>query len=110
HEARVVEEAGPVDRAGEDRDRVAMPRPRLAIDPAPDHPGPRMPRPIQVVGKGPESLELRRESERGARDRRDDDARRHAFRMIAAGDGRVNRFRDRWGARAAAGAGVAPPA
>ena len=76
-EVRVVEEPLPVDRAAQDRDRVAMAGPGRPVDPAPDHPRPRVPRPVEVVGERPEPFQLRGEAERGARQRGHGDAGRH---------------------------------
>jgi hypothetical protein len=71
HERRVVEEARPLDRAAQYGDRIAVARPGLAIDPAPDRPGPGMPAPVQVVGEAAKTLELRRKAERSRGDRGD---------------------------------------
>ena len=55
-EVRVVEQARPVDGPAQDRDRIAMAGPGRPIDPAPDHPGPRVPGPVQVVGEAAGAL------------------------------------------------------
>ena len=72
-ELRVVEEARPIGRAADHLDRVPVPRPGPAIDQAPQAARARVPGPVQVVGKAPQSLESRRERERSRRDRRDAD-------------------------------------
>ena len=77
HERRVVEEAAPLDRARQDRDRIPVAGPRLAVDPAPDLARPRMPAPVEVVGEAAESLELWREPERRGGNRGDAGSRIH---------------------------------
>ncbi len=82
HERRGLEELGPVHRALQDRDRVAVPRPRTGIDAAEQRPGPRMPAPPEVVGEPAEAFELGRERERGARRDWDADEGLHERPMI----------------------------
>ena len=83
-----VQSTGPA----QDGDRVAVARPRLAIDPAPDRPRPRMPAPVEVVGEAAEAFELRREAERGRRNRGDLWRGVHVRAMIAFAAGLLNRF------------------
>ena len=72
-ELGVVEEAGPVGRAADDRDRVAVARPGGPVDEAPQAAGARVPRPVQVVRHAAQALEPGRQRERRRRDRRDAD-------------------------------------
>ena len=68
-ELGVVEEAGPVGRAADDGDGAPVAVPGGAVDPVEQAAGPRMPRPVEVVGEASESFESRREQEAGSRDR-----------------------------------------
>ena len=69
-ELPVVEQAGPLGRAADDRDRVAVARPRRPVDQAPQVPGPRVPGPVEVVGEAAKAFEPGWEGEAGRRDRR----------------------------------------
>ena len=66
-ERRVVEQARPIGRAADDRDRVPVARPRRAVDRAEQGAGPRVPRPVEVVGEAPQAFEPGREREARSR-------------------------------------------
>ena len=72
-ELLVVEEAGPLRRTADDRDRVAIAVPGRPVDEAPQVAGPRIPCPAEVVGEAPEAFETGWQREAGRRDRRDSD-------------------------------------
>ena len=56
-EAWVVEQARPVGRPADDRDRVPVARPRRSVDGAEQAARARMPRPVKVVGQASEAFE-----------------------------------------------------
>ena len=70
-EGRIVEEAGPLGRPADDRHRVPIAVPGMAVDEAPQAPCPRVPGPVQVVRHAAQSFESRRQGKRRRRDGRD---------------------------------------
>ncbi len=72
-ELLVVEEPGPLRGTADDRDGVAVARPRRPVDKAPQVPGSRIPCPAEVVGEPPETFETGRQGKACRRDRRDGD-------------------------------------
>ena len=72
-EARVVEQARPVGRPADDRDRVPIARPRRSVDGAEQAARARMPRPVEVVGEASKAFEPGRERETRSRLRGDAD-------------------------------------
>jgi len=71
HEVGVVEEASPVDHAGDDRNGAVASGPRAAVDPGVEPAGTGMPGPVEVVGEAPEAFELGGHPEVRRRRRRD---------------------------------------
>ncbi len=70
-ELGVIEQSGPVRRAADDGDRVPIADPGGPVDQAEQAPGSGMPRPVEVVGEPPQSLEPRWQGEARGRDRGD---------------------------------------
>ena len=77
-EVRVVEEGRPVDHARQDRDRAVDARPHAAVDSGEQCPHLGVPRPVQVVGEAPQTLELGRDSDVARRRGRDADRGLHS--------------------------------
>ncbi len=71
HEVRVIEESGPLDRAGEDRDRVVCAAPRDRVQATVERLGAGVPGPVQVIGEPLQPLEGRRHADKGRSHRRD---------------------------------------
>ena len=72
-ELRVIEQARPLGRAADDRDRVPIAGPGRAVDRVEQPAGPRVPRPVEVVGKTSQAFEPGRQGKRRRRDRGDVD-------------------------------------
>ena len=70
-ERRIVEQPRPLGRAADDRDRIAIAVPGMAVDEAPEAASPGMPRPVQVVRHAAQPFESGRQGEGGGRDRGD---------------------------------------
>ena len=68
-ELGVIEQARPLGRAADDRDRVPVAGPGRAVDRVEQPAGPRMPRPVKVVGEASKAFEPGRQGKRGRRDR-----------------------------------------
>jgi len=70
-EGWVVQQLRPGDRLRQDFDRVAVARPRQAVDAAEQRPGSRVPAPPHVVCQASEPFQLRGSRKGGARERWD---------------------------------------
>jgi len=72
-ELGVVEEPGPLGRAADDRDRIAVAVPGVTVDQAPQAAGARVPGPVHVVREPTQAFEAGWQRERRRRDGRDVD-------------------------------------